>query len=470
MTGSAKPLLALVLLVAVIFGVTVISTSTPTVKPKAGDTTEGTPLSDIPPLAGDATEYKYDPTASPDAYWNRVFSGFFEVGTGGPGMPNRNWVGFMLRNHRPHAVQMSPLPPSCAKCTSARAANLRREKIDEFAIMHAAGSLSATGGVPNLLSGIAWAKVINSAEWFTFDFANPRGTFSIPAAGKVAEPNFALVELDFRTYGSAPPQRVYGEFNLLDAQGGKIQPNPKQLGVTYAVREAFEVYPPRIEMGEFPEDIAPRTFETLVYSMTRDDLVPPAISMPSRDDRFKVGLPIRMTADECAALSAKLGAELKSAIRIRSGYRIPVTVTRVGGTGDIGEFEAEVHMACPSLSQTTYRTVFHGTTIGRVRIEGGNHRLELGSYKSDYRFKKEFRLVSNDPTIELKIVPDRVTPKFVKYELSAPTTAGNRRTWTLTATIAEKEGRSPPFTGSVVIESSGTAPASHRFTVTGHGQ
>ncbi|CAN5598972.1 hypothetical protein BH11PLA2_BH11PLA2_48530 [soil metagenome] len=469
MKSPLKIYLVLGLLFAVIFGVTVIASLTPTVPPKPDGPLGGDTAESIIPLTGEIHDYHFDPK-SEDDYHNRLFAGFLEVGTGGSDNVPRNWIAFVMQNRRGQPVKLSPVYRSCSKCTSARIAILPEDAVKNFAAITAAGSLFNLQGMPNPLAAVAWAHIYSKLEWQQFDFANPKQMITVPPAPNGVTPTWVILELDFKIAVKAAPDKVSAAFDLYDAAGVKLLPQPSMFSVTYAAREAFETWPENIAVGELPEGSGPREFDVYAFSMTRDK-IPPPFSTAS-GDMVTLGTPVPLSGEECAQLASRVGVELKGPVRVRSGYRIPVTVRRQGAGGqtpEVGEFESTVELANQSLTQAAFRTTLKGTITGAVRIDGAS-KFELGSYASQFATKKEFKLISDRTDLELELVADRSEPKFVKLDLSKPETAFGRRTWTLTATIAEQQGRSPPWNGHVVLRTTGSNPVTFRFPMTGHGR
>lgn len=470
MSGTLKTAVALALLFAVIFGVALISSSTPPPKPV---TPNGDPdVESIPPLVADFTVYKFDPKAGDRDYHHHLFGGFFEIGTGGEQGTARNWVPFVVRNHRPDAVNVSAAAPSCTKCTSARGALLPAGVVDTFAAEAMTANLLMLSGVPNPLAAIAWAQIYSKLNWTKLEFNNPKSVLAIPAAASKTTPQYAIIELDFKISHPGAPADVTGNFELTDTKGAKLQTAPMKLVVNYASREAYELWPPNITAGEFPEGVTPRSFDVFVYSMTRDKFPAPKTLVPDNDGTFVLGEPAPLSAEECAKLAARLSHEMKGGVRVPSGWRVPVTIRRSvpgGPPVEVGEFEREVHFAEPGLSPVTYRTIIKGTMTGAVKIDGAT-KLELGDYQSQYGVKKEFTLVSDQLDLQLQLVPERCGPKYVQMKLSSPRSENGRRAWTLTLEIPAASGNKPPFTGAAVLKTFGAESTVYKFPVSGHGR
>ncbi len=465
MSSGLKTGLAIVLLLAAVFGVTVISQLTPS--SGSGGTSSVVTSETDPPLAFSTSDLKYDPKAEGVDYQNRIFEGFLEVGTGGQGSPN--WIGFVLRNLRPSEVVLSGLPPSCGKCTRARVGTLPHTAMAKYADAIAMDGFLSLGGVPNPLAGITWAQTSRELDWFIFDFDMPSRRFTVPAAPDRKHPVWVFLDLDFTVYGETPPATVTASFDVLNTKGEPLR-NPCQFHVTYAGREPFEVWPKTIAAGEFPEGLSPQTFEIFVFSMTRNLTKPVDSIVTGRDPAVSIGEPVRLTASECSQLGARLTGEMKAAVRVVSAYRYPVTVRRQaeGQSPDVGDFEKSVQFASLPLSPRTWQVTLTGLVTGPVKLDGAT-KIDLGKYSAERKTTHTATLVTEQLATELELLPERCEPRFVKYSLGEPKVEFGLKRWPLRLTIAEQEGRSPPWKGVVVLQTKGPNPVTYRFPVEGSG-
>lgn len=467
MNSGLKTGLVVALIGAVIFGATVLSQLSPKTDPQK--TKEGDGANPVVPLDFGFTDYRYNPSADDVVYHHRWFNGFFEVGTGGTNTSRRNWVGFVMRNVRKSAADLSPLTPSCSKCTSARVASVSPASMQNYFSHAAAGNAFSSPFVMNPLALLAWAQTVSQLDWFMFDFSQPDRMFRIPPGEST--PTWVLLELDFKVEREEAPREVKAWFDLFDEKKERLIPAPFDLKVTFAGREPFETWPKEINMGELPDGAEPRTFDLYLFSMTRDHFTAPSSLVEGNDPTVSLGPPAQLNLAECEQLATKLSVEMKAPVLVRSAYRQALTVRRdtPGNVPEAGEFEKFVHFANDKLSPRTTRLLIKGQVVGAVRIDGAS-KLELGDYKSEFAMSKEFRLMSDNPDIDLEIVKDRCEPAFVQLSLGPPEVAFGRKTWKLTASIAEQQGRRPPWTGVVIIRTKGANAATFRFPITGHGR
>jgi hypothetical protein len=287
----------------------------------------------------------------------------------------------------------------------------------------------------------------------------------------VAEPSWVLLELDFKMYGESPPNTVRAYFDLFDTKKERLLPAvPLEFRVGYATREAFEIWPREIKAGELPEGIQPQMFDIYALSMTRDDIPPPVPAVNGNDPTISFEKPVKLDAAECGQLAAKLTRELNAPIRVRSAWRMVMTLRREanGVVPEAGDFEKAVEFSNP-VTLRTAKLPIKGQVIGPVRLEGGT-KIELGSYESNFTVTKQAKFVSERTTMELELVPERCEPKFLQLSLGKPEVAFGRKSWPLKITIAEQQGRRPPWNGTIVLREKGPNGAVFRFPITGHGR
>lgn len=461
MNSAMKTALTIVLLVAAVFGITVISQLSPNNPTPPGS---GSVVTAPQALAIGFTDYLFDPHAEPENYHHRLFNGFFEVGSGGTNT-SRNWVGFTLRNLRSAPTILAPLPPSCGKCTSARAAALPDPAVQAFAAQAAAGQFLAISGVPNPLAAIAWAEQVAPLNWFVFDFADLERRFEMPPA-----PTWCLLELDFKVTHVGPPTPVKAFFDVLDAKNDKLKPTAQEFVVTYAGREPLEIWPRDVNVGELAEAAEPRTVELYAFSMTRSHLDEPISQVNGNDPLVSVSPPRALTPAECDQLAVRLSTELKGAVRVLSGYRYLVTIRRdaPGQPADVGDFEKGIQFAAAGQTQRTQPITLKGIVTGAVRLDGAT-KIELGRYDAARPFRKEIRLVSERTNFDLELVPEQCKPGFLRVSLGEPVVEFGRKSWPLTIAIDEQQGRRLFTDGVIVLKSKGPNPTRFRFAVTGHG-
>lgn len=463
---TAFPIL---LVVALVFGVTFITQFSTT--PPPATTAIGGPTASGPAIEFPTAQVGYDPVpADPDTsavdHANKRFVGFFELGT------ENNLVPFHFRVTRPEPVRLSALHPSCGKCTSARGAVVPQADLDNYQATTARGLLPslAFGPAPDLLSALAWAEVYGKLNWHRFDFARPQDMMTVPA-GSVDRPTVGLIELAFKIGAVGKPSTVSAAFDLYDSDGKKVNTQPTVLNVMFAGREPFEVAPTLLDVGELAEGVEPKAFEVVAFSAVRDDFPPPTLGTVVPDPFLRVGPPVPLTAADRLRVAYQTSERAQYPIRVRSGYRYKIEVLRQadGKALDIGKLERELFAASPT-TQTTYRVAVVGTVSGLVRLEDGAAKIDFGSYQAEYEKKKSVTLLSDQPGLELELVPEQCNPRWVTFTLGPPVRDGNRTRWPVELYIKAKDGRYPPWEGTLFLRTKGPNPTNIRIPVTGHGR
>lgn len=459
-----KTFLPILLVGALVFGATLISHFSTAPKPKADE--GGQAGSELPPLVVGMSEVYYDPES--EIAMNRFYPGFYEVGS------ENNSVGFFARNYRPEPVLMAALAPSCSKCTSARGTVIPSDDMQSQIAHSAIGSLWSPIPIPDLLTAAAWSATQSKLQWHQFEFNSTKTMLGIPAAASPTTPTWALIELAFKIAAIGEPSAVGAFFDVYNEAGVKQQPRPMSFSVRFAGREAFEVYPNSVEVGDFPEGGATHNFDLLAYSVVYDGLrlKAPIMSVPSDDPFLKVSLPSEITGQELKELSLVMSNRLRYPVRVQVAYKYTLTVSREanGKSMDVGRFDKTIYCAgTQGTREKTYQIPVRGTVLGSVRLEQGS-KIDFGTYNATYLTKKTERIYTDVSELDVELVPELCEPKFVKVSIEQNPTVSGRKYWTLTLQIPEQEGRRPPWNGEVVLKTKGANPVRVRIPVSGHGR
>jgi hypothetical protein len=326
-----------------------------------------------------------------------------------------------------------------------------------------------------VLSPVGYAAADAKLAWHVFDFDDRDSPFTVPAAAN-GRPAVGILALGFTAKTVGPMKTVTA---VLEASAGpdeRVYPYPFQ--VAFTPRSAFDVNPPDFAVGDLPEGAPPRTFDVYVYSTTRKpgDLNPPVASLGGNDPMVKIGKPIPMTEAETAALARRAKDESKLILRVRSGYRVPVTILRdpPGHVADIGKFEKTLHVTVPPGTHTV-QTVFRGRVTGLVQLEadkkGQSDKIDFGTYNSAFTNNVTARIYTTNKDLELQLDPVLCTPPFVQYTLQPLTQTEGRKYWEVKAVIPPGVGRKPPWEGVLFLRAKGSdgKQAIVRLPVTGNG-
>ena len=461
MNSTLKTGLVVALLVAGVFGVTVITQYSPT-KTKDGDNADLGPAAG-PPLTFAYGEMHFDPASEDVA--NRSFDGFFEVSD------QEHRVGFWFRNPTADAIRVVATERSCSQCTSAQAALVSEKQIQDYA-GRTVGAFLPAGllAPPDLLSAIALATMDRELQWTAFDFEDSRKAFEIPAGASESRPTFGLISVGFKAKQPGPPKTVTATFEAA-APGGKRFPYP--FGVTFVAQPPFGILPIHpLDVGDLAEGAAPRETEFFVLSTTRlqAELAVPVIRVRGGDKAHaQPGTPVPLTNAELATLSTSSSKESEFPVRVKCGYRVPVKVVRdlPARATDVGAFTDELAIAVPGVSHTGSTTVT-GRITGLVKLETGD-KIPLGTYNSSFPAKASARFYTEQLDLDLEIAASRCEPPFVKYTLEAPQVEGKRKYWRVNLLVPTGEGRKPSWEGVLFLTAKGPNGATIRLPVTGNG-
>ncbi len=469
MNSTLKTALPIVLVVVMVFGLTFMSQFTAPTKPRE----EAEAVEDLPVLVIGNTERTYNPS-HPDAV-NRVFQSYFEIGTEG----KDNRVGFFVRNVRPAGVSLTALAPSCTTCTSIRGTVLPPDVFRAYLQEAAAGSLFGPTQTGNLFAALGWVHLRDKLTWHEFEFNNPRNRLELPAAPDGGE-TWALLELGFKMAAVGPPAPKWAWFDAYDAKGTKLTPKPFEFSVNCGAREAMELTQYEYTLPDLSEGTPTQTIEVACVSAIRDALPPAVLRANNNDPYVKIGDPQPLTADALEAYSRaktpppQQGAPPPPAVNFRCGYRYTVTVAREanGKPMDMGEFSKELFVSGGPgvVLQKPYTVRLHGTVLGFIRLDGNQSKIDFGSYAGDFVQKKEVRLWTERPGVELEVLTEQTHPNFLKPTLGPPSAVAGRTYWTMTVQIPAKEGKQPPWDGIVYLRTKGPNPVTVKVPVSGHGR
>ncbi len=468
MNSTMKTALPIGLVVLMVFGVTFMSQFTPPAPPRVDDAEPETEL----PLKVVTAELGYDPAPRPHLWFHRFFPGYLEVGTDGAA----NRVGFIVRNARRSSVFLTALRPSCPACTTARAAVLPPAALANYFQHVAVGALPGAVPTGDLVSAIAWASLRPKLAWHEFVFNETSNKFELPGAADTGEA-WGLLELGFAmtTAGTPTPKQAY--FDLYDANGAKLVNEPQTFTAVLGGRDAQELPAVDFRLPELSDAGPSQAFELYVVSATRSQLPTPPITT-NGDPHLAVGTPVPLTLDEIISVSraATTRAQangVQTVVIYQCGYRIPVTVHRdAGGKSlDVGPYEKvlDVGTGPGIVVQKPTRIRVRGDVVGAVRLEGAA-TIDFGSYNGDFVQKKEIRLWTERKDIALEVDPKLSEPAFLKATLGAPTPIADRIYWTMTVQIPAKEGKRPPWEGSIYLRAKGDKPFNMRIHASGHGR
>lgn len=450
MNSTLKVAVPLVLFVAVIFGLTIIATQTPSTPPPTGG--EGGGDEDAPTgpaLNFASTKMAYRPDS--DDLSARFFPGMFEVSD----VPVP--ISFWFQNPHKVPVKVSALNRSCTACSSARVAVFPDGAMKDFQLKAAASLPLGAAGPPGLLVPLALTHLLHQAEWKSLDFEHPDLAQEVAARTADGSPTWGILQIGIqvRSLGAQPKSVLVG------LTPGKGMQQRLEFDVMLAGVTPFNIYPYEAKLGDLGAGSPPRKFVVFYWSGTRQpaDLPPPVLSgFDPNDPFFEVGQPVPLTRDECAALGDQLLAIGKT-LRVTAAYQFPVTVYRrregrPGGPAepDIGPFDRTLAVTGPGTGHTATLPI-SGNMVGLVGLVGPTdkqrEKIDLGTFTGSAGTEKTVTLASEGSgpvDFTLEVARDKTTQPLTATVAPAPS-QGSRRFWTLTVTVP------PGFRGDLPADS-----------------
>ncbi len=499
----AVPIVALML---VIFGVTLFSQYTQKPQEKEDDAGSGpASVSNTPPLVFFTRTRMWDP---PNITWpgyanlpllapsydpskenkfefspqDRVFAGFFE--------PNKEKVRgaafwFENRNAKPVTMQLKGI--NCSACSGGRLAAIPPDVTRAYLQRTALAALPI--GTFNAFGvGLADpAADFSKLEWTKYKFSeHPDATYKVPAAPATPDkwtPQWGILELQFAV-GENP--KIPLQANFATVVDGTQQVGAHEFSIYFAPAEAFAVSRSAIEVGEVNQLTGDREYQFLVYSATRgpgsefDDLTPPLcdIQAPTgiAPGKFVEVTKIeRLPDSDLQSVAAEVARGGKFS-RVQSAYRVTVAVRpKIGDSQlDIGLMERTIHVTAGGAKPQSIRVT--ATVRGAVWLATGNTEVTVPTFNSRAGTVHTETLVTETAGMELVLIEDQCTPRFIKYALTKKEDRGGRGYYELKLDVPP--GRQ---TGAirddikntdavVVIEVKGPKPQRMRVPIKGRGQ
>lgn len=470
MNSTLKMIIPIVLVFGVVFAVTVIKKIDNT--PPADTFGTDTPSTTMP-LQFSYTKLKYDPQSS--ELWNRNFEAFHEVSD------VERPACFWFRQTALEPTLIRVLGRSCTSCSSARVATIPQEAMDKF-VQNVAADLPMTLSplpVPDLFTALAMAELTPAIAWHEFDFTNQEDTAKLPAATDADHPIWGLFQMGVKI-GAAGPKTLTATVGM-KTESMQV-PTQVPLSVTFFGMNPFEVIPPNVDLGQFPEGTSPRPVEVYYWSATRTPdaasgekhLPPPTLVVVGDDPFVTLSQPEKVHGADLEALARRLSVESESPIPVSGAYRVAATVHRQLADGrepEIGPFEKTIGITGPGVNNSR-RVTIKGVTTGLVSLVNGD-TIKLGNngqWNIKYGDTTEVELVSDRPELQLELVSEEIAPNFLRVTLGEPVDRSGRRYWTLKIVVPPNAGAgSLPRDAAIVLRSKGPKPQKVRIPVQGQG-
>ena len=426
---SWKTILPIGLVVAVVFVGTLISQYTPS-QPKEK---EAGPAVKVP-LYFETEQIVYEPYSKSRP--SRFAQTFYKKST------EPVTQTFWFRNTNPVPIRMKVSGRSCSQCTTTRVASVAHADWQEFVNTSAIGLISGGFGQTDLMSPLAFAQLDRKLQWKELKFDEPDAYVEIPAAANDKSPTMGLFQMvvipnhdGFKAIEVTLKAGVDAEY---------AQTRILRYGVI-VVPPCF-VSPSVVDVGSRSDNAEPFVTELYYWSPTEtmEELPPPAISVENNDPFIVVGQPQPLDQDGRRELVQEM-KEQQTTSRVKSGYRIPVTVYRSRPANapanaphepDLGRFTRRISFAGPN--QTTVTTTIVGANVGLIELVRADS-VDLGSYAAAYGTESSVQIVSDRKDLELSLLQKENVPSALISELTEPKVESGRRYWTLTVRVRPNE-------------------------------
>jgi hypothetical protein len=484
-SSSGSPLkliIPIVMLVAVVFGVTLISQYTPKKPTNSSKNDPGDSGSDksSSQLKWGSSIRSWDPRPMPfSTLQDHYFPGFYE------GSEALHGATFWFENGNPAAVTMQLAAVSCTKCSSGRMASIPPEITDQFVTTTIFSGLpqGLVSGLPLAVAGMAAKLSPDRLTWQRFVYRDsPHAEYKIPAApggNHLIPGQWGIFELQFQIEGLTSAKRLDAYYTV-QVDGSPVT-GQALLSVVFDGVDSFDVTPKLQNVGDLTEYTEPRTFEFIVYSSTRGpdhtgpneygDLAPPVVDirMPgnvgSPGPFISVSPAVRLTDVELMKVFEQVST--KRPIRVESAYRYTVTVKpKVGEERlDLGLLEREIYLALPDSREPKVVHV-RGMVKGPVWLDNSRTDIDLTTYRAPEGTSQTIRLICEERDAELALVESECRPKFVQFELKKLPPAADRGYYELRIQVP-KNSPTGSWNGIVKLEIKGSRPQPIRIPIRG---
>ncbi len=479
MKSALKVLLPLGLLLGVVFAVTVFSRHVPIEDVKSDKQTD-------PTTSGLGLEFfnatrKYDAAPFPKLFepessvslQDVAFTGFFEPGE------TAHATHFWFRSRNPGRLTLRLRGVSCAACSGGRVAAIPADAARALLQMTAV-SMLPVGPVAACPPGMAGAGAYFNSQltWQAHRFENPADVvYEIPPAPADDKwnPGWGILELNFKV---RPNRRDPLHAQFLTFDGDNTAVGKDTFTIDFVSASAAEVDKSAIEAGELADNSTAQAHDVIVFSSTRAPGDLPGLTArvvnPSGGEVgpfVTAGAPQPVPAADLPALAADYTAKAKMPVRVRSAYRIPVTiVAKVGDRRpDIGRLERELWVDPGVPGAEPRRVMIRAAVTGPVTLGGGATELNIGSFRHQSGASESVVLTTDRPDLPLEVVPGAARPDFLDVSLKKLPDAGPRGQWQLTVRVPPNRVQGELTDGLVVLELKGPNPQRVRIPVRGRG-
>lgn len=483
MKTLTQVVLPIAALVGIVFGVTWMNTHMSKDSSKTGEK---------PKVGGQAESLKFplliarkDPSDWRLRYWNSEFE-----------PTTKGHFDFWFRNVNDQPVRFAAMGVSC-QCAGALVGVIPPEAMSSYLTQRAIAQFPGLPGSP-ILDIANLIELNNQISWKSVVTGPDRGETSIPGAGVSSDeqmraahlnpgnPQFAIVRLTWEAKQQADNTdrdahtSISGHFvsQLPNSNAAAMD-----LQVGFTVAQPLHVFVPGDKSGEIrlnellTGSIVTR--ELVIWSSTRSEL-PIAID-PITPGNYKDCVtwtpPTRLTENEVLDLEQKLMSPDQPPIKIRSAYRVFLTVSeqrQIERDGkmitrqlDLGPFYFQLQVGAGTKPVTL---IVHGVVRGDVRLINGSissDAVDFGrSFSSSTSKTIKVSVLSERVGMDLEEIKAERSPDYLIVDLLPDGEKEGKKQWILTVTIPEsKLFGDLPLGSQVVLQTKDKTPRRVRIPV-----
>jgi hypothetical protein len=473
MNQTLKILIPIVVLMAVVFGITFFAQYSPNRK---DETDAG--VNREPPLRFFSSERRWNPIGS---LQDQIFPGYYEAQSDAAGPKNSATFWFENRNRSSVSMQLKRI--SCTACSGGRVAPIPPDVTSQILQMSVLSGLpqGLFSGLPIGMVGPAANLDSDRLKWQAYTFKDdPHPTYTVPAAGNPDgwSPQWGILELQFVV--GLVPKTLIAAFDL--HVDGTNQTEEAEFKISYEGVDPFDLLAMPIDAGELDEKSEPKKFEITVFSSTRGpnrsglgDLQTPVARVDMSHNSVgepgpfvSVSKPVRVPEDALESIAVEASNHHKRFMRVEAAYRMTITVApKVGDQrADLGPLERDVWVSVPGAAVSK---PIHVAALIRGPIFLDDNRKDIAiTYPYAKGVTEKYTLVTLQRDAELKVV-DECKPDEMKVTLEKLPPASDRGYYSIIVTVP-REKLVGAWSGVVVLELKGPNPQRIRIPVRGKGE
>jgi hypothetical protein len=335
------------------------------------------------------------------------------------GVPGHYDFWFQNPNDVPITVGLSYKKCTCSKVEIALESDEWKTweaKLSLYLMLKTQGSLDLLG--PALTGGYDWALPEPERDWKML--VEKDSGFEVHAGAT------GWVRIDWSSKKIGPDQLPVELWSHSKDSGAPLT----RLAVLLVFVPPAGVEPRMLDVGVISAERDPTQKWVACMSPTRESFT---IAVAKESDPFvDCGTPLRLSEKDCRVATAA------QHLRVKSGYRVPVTVHERLADGrqlDLGPFQLKVFFKTDVAEEPLEFTI-KGVVEGEVTVLSPEGRIQMGIFDAAFGEVKETVLESRN--LDLNLEFDKA-PSFLKVELSKePKITGGVKTWGLRVEVPKR--------------------------------